>query len=91
MTMRFEFDPAKARENLRKHGVSFADAEGVFDDALALHMPDPDVVGEERSVAVGLDNLGRLLVVVYTLRGAEVIRLISARLATRREAKSYAS
>ena len=64
--MEFEFDPAKAAGNLRKHGVSFADAEGVFADPLALHRADPDAEGEERSVAVGEDWLGQVMVVVYT-------------------------
>lgn len=88
--MRFKFDPAKARENLRKHGVPFADAEGVFGDALAIHLADTDAAGEERSVAVGLGSAGKLLVAVYTMRGADVVRLISARPATRREVKDYA-
>lgn len=51
--MDFQFDPAKAAGNLRKHGVSFADAEAVFMDPLALHRIDPDAEGEERFVAVG--------------------------------------
>ncbi|MBS3967587.1 MAG: BrnT family toxin [Truepera sp.] len=88
--MRFQFDPAKAAANLRKHGVSFADAEGVFADPLALHRSDPDSEAEERFVAIGLGNAGELLVVAYTLRG-ESVRLISARRATRREARDYAS
>lgn len=87
--MRFQFDPAKAAANLRKHGVSFADAEGVFADPLALHRSDPDAEAEARHMAVGLGSAGELLVVAYTLRG-ESIRLISARSATRREAKDYA-
>lgn len=86
--MRFQFDPAKATANLRKHGVSFADAEGVFADPLALHRADPDAEAEERFVAVGLGGGGELLVVTYTLRG-ESIRLISVRRATRREVKAY--
>jgi uncharacterized protein len=90
MTLRFEFDPVKARENLRKHGVLFSDAEGLFGDALAIHMPDPDAAGEDRTLAMGLGNTGQLLVVVYTMRGAGAVRLISARRATRREAKIYA-
>lgn len=88
--MRFQFDPKKVASNLRKHGVSCADAEGVFLDPLAIHQPDPDVEGEERFIAVGLGSAGRVLVVVYTLRGEE-IRLISARRATRREVKNYES
>ena len=51
--MDFEFDPAKAAGNLRKHGVSFADAEGVFMDPFAMHRIDPDAEGEERFVATG--------------------------------------
>jgi uncharacterized DUF497 family protein len=88
--VQFQFDPAKALANLRKHGVSFADAEGVFADPLAIHRSDPDAEGEERFVAIGLGSAGELLVVAYTVRG-ESARLISARRATRREAKDYAS
>jgi len=86
--MRFQFDPRKAASNLRKHGVSFADAEGVFLDPLAIHQADPDAEGEERFVAVGLGNAGQILVVVYTLRNGG-IRLISVRRATRREIRAY--
>lgn len=87
--MRFDYDPNKAASNIRKHKVSFADAEAVFEDPLALHRSDPDTEGEERFVAIGLGAAGELLVAVYTLRGA-TIRLISVRRATRREAKEYA-
>jgi uncharacterized DUF497 family protein len=83
-----QFDPAKAWQNFRKHGVSFAEAETVFMDVLARHLPDPDAVGEERFVALGLGSAGRLLVVVYTLR-ADEIRLISARCATPAEIRAY--
>jgi hypothetical protein len=88
--VRFQYDPSKAASNLKKHGVSFADAEGVFYDPLAIHKPDPDSEDEERFVAVGMGSAGTILVVVYTLRGEE-IRLISARRATRREVKNYES
>lgn len=88
--MEFQFDPAKAAGNLRKHGVSFADAEGVFMDPLALHRLDPEAEGEERYVALGAGSAGHLLVVVYTLRGEE-IRLISARRASRAEIDVYES
>ena len=88
--MHFQFDPAKAAVNLKKHGVSFADAEGVFYDPLAIHQLDPNSDDEERFVAVGMGSTGTVLVVVYTLRGEE-IRLISARHATRHEVKSYES
>ncbi|HYA37031.1 MAG TPA: BrnT family toxin [Candidatus Methylomirabilis sp.] len=86
--MHFQFDPAKAASNLKKHGVSFADAEGVFYDPLAIHQLDPDSDDEERFVAIGLGSAGTILVVIYTLRGEE-IRIISARHATRHEVKSY--
>ena len=86
--MRFQYDPTKAASNLKKHGASFADAEGLFFDPLAIHQPDPDAEDEERFVAVGMGSAGIILVVVYTLRGEE-IRLISARRATRQEVESY--
>ena len=88
--MRFEFDPAKAATNLKKHGVSFADAEGVFFDPLGIHQEDPDAEGEQRFIAVGTGSAGQILVVAYALRGND-IRLISARRATRREVKDYES
>jgi len=86
----FQYDPTKAETNLKDHGVSFSDAEGVFFDPLALHRPDPDAEGEERFVAMGLGSAGQILVVVYTIRG-EDIRLMSARRATRREIRDYES
>jgi uncharacterized protein len=62
----------------------------LFEDPLAVHMMDPDAVDEERFIAIGLGGASELLVVVYTVRGGG-IRLISARRATRSEAKAYAS
>ena len=87
--MRFQFDPAKAAANWRKHGVSLADAEAVFHDSLAMHRGDPDAEGENRFVAIGGGNVGVVLVVVYAVHG-DWVRLISARRATRREASAYA-
>ena len=86
--MEFDWDPAKPRENKRIHGVDFADAVGVFDN---LHLPreDPDAEDEQRFVTLGMDDLGRLLVVVYTYPEGK-IRLISARKATKKEGKEYA-
>ena len=86
--MNFQFDPAKAKSNLKKHKVSFADAEGVFYDPLAIHQEDLDSAEEERWIAVGMSSASQILVVSYTLRGDE-IRLISARRATRHEVKDY--
>jgi uncharacterized DUF497 family protein len=84
----YEWDKAKNRANLAKHGIDFADAIAVFEDPLALTRPDPEARGEPRSVALGGDGFGRYLVVVFTERGSS-IRLISARLATNQERKSY--
>ena len=85
--MEFEWDARKARTNLRRHKVDFADAATVFEDdrAVTVRDEDPD---EERFSTVGLDALGRELVVIFTLRG-ERIRIISARRATRRERAEY--
>jgi len=76
----YEWDPAKAASNYRKHGVHFADAVGVLEDERAVTIPDPGV-DEERFKTLGMDVLGRVLVVAYSHRG-ERIRLISARKAT---------
>lgn len=86
--MLISFDPIKAAANLRKHGVSFADAEGVLHDPMALTVEDFDAVGERRYVTIGLGNAGEVLVIVYADRGGEY-RLISARRATRRERQAY--
>jgi uncharacterized DUF497 family protein len=86
--MEFEFDPEKARSNHRKHGVSFAHAEQALRDELALTMEDPDAVGEQRFVTLGMDGLARLLVVIHVQRG-DVTRLISARKASRGESEQY--
>ena len=82
-----EWDPEKAAANLRKHGVDFADAETALRDEMALTVPDDDP-DEARFVTLGVDALGRLLVVVYEWRGDDV-RLISARKANRSERRQY--
>jgi hypothetical protein len=66
----FEWDERKAAENLRKHGVDFADAALVLEDNLALTVEDPDAEGEERWVTMGYDPNQRVLVVAYTWRGS---------------------
>jgi hypothetical protein len=86
--VRFQYDPDKAAANLRKHGVSFADAEGVLEDPLALTVADPDAEGEERFISMGTSSAGELLVVVYANRG-DACRIISARRATKAERRSY--
>ena len=89
--MEFVFDwyARKAKSNLAKHGVSFEEASTVFGDPLALTIPDPLHSNvEERLITLGESDLRRLVVVVSTDRGGR-IRIISARLATRRERKNY--
>ena len=89
--MQFEWDPTKADENARKHGVAFTEAVSVFGDPLELVIPDPDhSVGERRFLSIGMSSSGRLLVLSYTERGSR-IRLISARTAMARERKTYES
>jgi uncharacterized DUF497 family protein len=84
-----EWDPVKARTNLRKHGVDFHEAGTVFDDPLSTSFPDPDhSVGEARFLTIGVSASGRILVVAHTDRG-EAVRLINARRATPRERKFY--
>jgi uncharacterized DUF497 family protein len=85
--MEAEWDPAKARANLRKHRVRFADAVTALEDATAISVRDNNS-DEERWISIGMDSLGRILVVVYTWR-EERARLISARFATRAEERQY--
>ena len=87
--MDFEWDPAKARSNERKHGVSFFEACGVFDDDHSSTVHDPDhSVDQSRYLIFGVSKGGRYLVVSYAER-ADRIRLISARQMTPRERKAY--
>ena len=85
--MDFEWDPQKARENLDKHGVSFAEATEVFGDDLSSTVADPDH-SEPRYVIFGQSRAGKHLVIAFTERG-DRIRLISARGMTRRERRAY--
>lgn len=86
--MDVEFDPEKAASNLRKHRVSFGHAEQVLRDPMAFTIEDPDSDAEQRFVTLGMDALGRVLVVVHILRGDRV-RIISARKASRGESEQY--
>ena len=89
MSFTFEWDPNKARENERKHGVSFPDATTVFGDRLSITVPDPEhSTGEARFLTIGMSHQQRLLVVAHADR-AGVIRLINARAATRAERYAY--
>ena len=87
--MRFEWDPQKALVNLRAHGVRFAEAVTVLEDDFALTREDPDTVDEVRFVTLGLSNLANLLVVVYAYREPDVIRVISAWKANKRQRELY--
>ena len=91
--MRFEWDSGKARENLRKHGVSFEEAQTAFSDDHAVLIADPDHSTEEdRFILLGLSSTLRVVTVVHCYRASdEVIRLISARKATRSERAQYGS
>lgn len=86
--MRSQWDPEKAKTNLRKHGVRFADAVTVLEDEAALTVRDDSTPTEERWVTLGLDCQGTVLVVVYTWR-EDTVRLISARKATPHERRQY--
>ena len=87
--MTFTWDPEKADENLKQHGVDFREAATGFDDPLSTTFPDIDhSVGERRFLIIGLSALSRILVVSHTESG-DTIRIISARAATRHEQKFY--
>jgi uncharacterized protein len=89
MSLAFEWDDNKAKQNLKKHGVSFEEASTVFGNPLARTIPDPlHSEEEDRFVNLGESQSRRLLVVVFTERG-DKIRIISARVATRRERKDH--
>ena len=85
----FDWDPAKAETNWRKHGITFQEAASVFGDASAQFYPDPKHSGDEdRFLLVGVSEVSRVLVVVSVER-AEIVRLISARKAIREERRVY--
>lgn len=90
MSLDFEWDPGKARDNFRKHGVSFEEASTIFADTFSFTITDPDhsFPDEERFTTIGMSYQQRLLVVAHCDRG-ENVRIINARRATRRERKDY--
>lgn len=89
MALEFEWDENKAIANESSHGVGFDEASTVFDDPLSITIPDPAHSKREfRYVQLGESSAGRLLVVVFTERGAK-IRIISSREPTRAERKQY--
>lgn len=87
--MNFEWDPIKAKSNLWKHRVSFIEASTALLDPLSITELDPDhSVEQQRFITFGISDRLRLLVVSYAYSG-DMIRLVSARLATRREREIY--
>lgn len=89
--MRFDWDPAKAAENVANHEVFFEEAQSVFGDPLATTIVDPDhSLGEERFLTTGLSRQQRLIIVWHT-EEEDVIRIIGAREATPRERRTYES
>ncbi len=87
--MEVAWDPAKAKANLLKHGIRFADAEGVLYDPMALTREDERSSEERRFASIGMDHLARVVVVVFAPRG-DSARLISARRASKKERQQYA-
>lgn len=84
MALTFEWDARKAAANVAKHGVTFTEALTVFADPFGRVMADvPHSVAEDRLVLLGRSSAGRFLAVMFTDRGAERIRIFSARRATR--------
>ena len=85
----FEWDPNKAAANVRKHGVQFSEAVGVFGDDYAITVTDDESDPDERRfLTLGIGIKGRILVVVYCYSG-ENIRIVSARAAERPERDQY--
>ena len=82
------WDSVKAKSNRLKHGVFFSDVEPVFYDLNAISFEDKESRGEARHIVIGLDSLSRLTVVVYTYRD-NIVRVISARKASKSEQKVY--
>ena len=91
MRLTFEWDHRKAETNERKHGVTFEEARTVFDDPLAQYLDDEEHSTDEelREIAIGDSARNRLLLVSFVEREPDVVRIISARRATKKERKDY--
>ncbi len=88
--MKFQWDPSKAASNIKKHGVSFDEAMTVFKDPLALIFDDMTHSEKEfREIIVGMSAIRRMLLVCFVERQEDVVRIISARSATKQEIKDY--
>ena len=87
--MDIAWDRKKADINLQKHGVSLAEAATVLTDDCALTREDPDAVGEQRFVSLGMSSTGAMLVLVYTHREPETYRLIASWKASKSQRAQY--
>ena len=88
--LKFEWDSAKSRANLKKHGISFDEATTCFYDPMHVLIDDPDSSdNEERLILIGTSNRSKLLVVVHLDVKRDQIRIISARIASKKERKQY--
>lgn len=88
--MKFEWDPAKAASNIRKHGVTFEEAITVFKDPLAFIFDDTaHSEHEHREIIIGISAVRRMILVCFVERYEDTIRIVSARPATRQEIKDY--
>ena len=89
MALQFEWDSKKAESNKRKHGITFEEASTIFGDPLSITVHDPaHSIGEDRFITIGTSVNNKLIVVVHTDRN-DIIRIISARKATRNERRQY--
>ncbi|MBZ8182924.1 BrnT family toxin [Oscillatoria salina] len=89
MNLQFEWDDQKASLNFKKHGIDFEEAKTVFKDPLAYIFDDEwHSVGEKREIIIGHDDKNHLVLVCYTEKN-QIIRIISARLATKKERQDY--
>lgn len=87
--MKIEWDPKKAQANLKQHGVDFAEAATVLVDDCALTREDPDAIGEQRFVTLGMSATGAMLVAVFTHREPDICRLIASWKANKPQRKQY--
>ena len=88
LTYGHHFDPKKEAANVRKHGVSLTEGDGVLNDPMALTIEDTSAVGEQRFVTIGANTFGHLRIVVYTHRGDDE-RIISVRKPEPKEVRAY--
>ena len=90
MNLKFEWNTRKASNNLKKHSVSFEEAQTVFEDKSALIFPDEaHSTDENREIMIGYSSRNRLLLVCFVKRVLNVIRIFSARRATKNEQNDY--